>query len=248
MENEFLEGRHALEEALEANVPIQTVYASEAAINDKRCGKILARLLSQGVHVEQASKQLLDEHSAHGAHQGVVAQVAPFQYATIGELVDRAAGSENALIIACDHITDAGNFGAIARTAEVVGACGMLIQNKRSAHVTCAAYKTSAGAIAHLPIAREANLVMNLNRLKEEGFWIVGASEHAKTTLWDASLSGRIVLVVGSEAQGLSKLTLKTCDLLVCLPQAGRVESLNVAQATTALAYEWMRQCRDTKS
>lgn len=243
MESEFLEGRHALEEALDAGVPVQTVYASNAAIADKRCGKLLARFQAQGVPVERANKQMLDEHSAHGAHQGVIAKVAPYEYLGIEDLIANAAGKQDALIIACDHITDAGNFGAIVRTAEVVGASGVLIQNKRSARVTTAAYKTSAGAVAHMPIACEANLVNNLNRLKDEGFWIAGASEHAKTLLWDAPLSGRIVLVMGSEDSGLSKLTLKTCDILVALPQVGRVESLNVAQATTAIAYEWMRQC-----
>lgn len=248
MDNEFLEGRHALEEALSAGVPIQAVYASDAACNDKRCAKVLARIQSQGITIEKAPRSMLDERSAHGAHQGIIARVAPFAYVGIEELVRRAAGKKNALIIACDHITDAGNFGAIARSAEVVGACGMLIQNKRSAHVTTAAYKTSAGVVAHLPIALEANLASNLNRLKDEGFWVVGASEHAKSVVWDASLSGRIVLVVGSEGEGLSKLTLKTCDLLVKLPQVGQVESLNVAQATTAIAYEWMRQCSVDKS
>ena len=99
-----------------------------------------------------------------------------------------------------------------------------------------------------MPIALEANLASNLNRLKDEGYWVVGASEHAQTSLWDAPLSGRIALVMGSEGAGLSKLTLKTCDLLVALPQVGKVESLNVAQATCALAYEWMRQCSVAES
>ncbi len=248
MDSEFLEGRHALEEALDAGVPIQTVYASDAAIADKRCGKLLARLQSQGMQIERANRQMLDERSAHGAHQGIIAKIAPFKYCGIEDLVARAEGKKNSLIIACDRITDAGNFGAIVRSAEVVGADGVLIQNKRSARVTTASYKTSAGAVAHMPIALEANLASNLNRLKDEGYWVVGASEHAQTSLWDAPLSGRIALVMGSEGAGLSKLTLKTCDLLVALPQVGKVESLNVAQATCALAYEWMRQCSVAES
>ena len=129
------------------------------------------------------------------------------------------------------------------RSVEVVGASGLLIPNKRNARITAATYKTSAGAVAHLSIAMEADLTRSLDRLKEEGFWIVGVSEHANTTLWNALLSGRIVLVVGSEEEGLAALTAKTCDLLVSLPQKGKIESLNVAQATTVLAYEWMRQC-----
>ena len=236
MESEHLEGRHALAEALDAGVPVQLVYASDSALRDKRISKLLA------------TAKELDTRSSHGAHQGIVAQVEPYEYVGLRQLIDQAADAEDALIIACDHITDAGNFGAIVRTADVVGATGVLIPNRRCARVTTATYKTSAGAVAHMPIAQEANLVKSLERLKDEGFWIIGASEHARTLLWDAPLSGRIVLVMGSEDAGLARLTRETCDMLVCLPQAGHVESLNVAQATTALAYEWMRQCNAARS
>lgn len=244
MSADLLEGRHALAEALSANMPVACVYVSKAARSDKRVAGLLKRAEKRGADIVTATQQQLDEHSEHGAHQGVIARVKPFAYASAKDLVDRAQGQENALIIVCDHITDAGNLGAIVRTAEVVGACGVLIPNKRSAQVTTTTYKTSAGAVAHLPIAREANIANTLKRFKDEGFWVIGASEHAEELLWDAPMSGRIVLVMGSEEQGLSRLTLETCDVLVKLPQAGKVESLNVAQATTALAYEWLRQCR----
>lgn len=248
MESEFLEGRHALKEALDAHVPIEAVFVSGAARKDKRVNSMLKRAQKGGATICPAKQAQLDEHSSHGAHQGVIARVGSFDYVGVNDLIAAARGKENALILACDHITDAGNFGAMLRSAEVVGACGALIPNKRNARVTTATYKTSAGAVAHLPIAMEANLANSLNRLKEEGFWVVGASEHATQIAWDAPLAGRIVLVMGSEGKGLSQLTLKTCDLLVKLPQAGKVESLNVAQATTALAYEWMRQCNVAKS
>lgn len=243
MESEYLEGRHALEEALDARVPIQAVYASDAALNDKRTAKLLGRVQADGIKVERTTKKELERFSSHGAHQGVVAQIKPYEYVGLRQLVDAASEQENALIIACDHITDAGNFGAIIRTADVVGAAGVLIPNRRSAGVTTATYKTSAGAVSYVPIAQEANLVKSLEKLKEEGFWVIGASEHAQTYVWDAPFSGRIVLVMGSEDEGLARLTRETCDMLVCLPQVGHVESLNVAQATTALAYEWVRQC-----
>ena len=245
MEAEFLEGRHALVEALNAKVPISKIYVSDAARRDKRVDQTLRRAMKLGVDIVKSSREQLDAHSSHGAHQGIIARVKPFAYCGLDALVKAAEGKRDALVVACDHITDAGNFGALCRTAEVVGACGVLIPNKRQAGVTCATYKTSAGAVAYLPIAPEANLARSLERLKREGFWVVGASEHADTIAWDASLSGRIVLVVGSESDGLSDLVARTCDVLVKLPQAGRVESLNVAQATTALAYEWVRQCRE---
>lgn len=248
MEREYLEGRHALEEALSSGAPVEAVFASDAARADKRVAKLLAHAERRGIPVRRATRQQLDGHSAHGAHQGIVAEVAPYRYAHLSDLVAAAKGKTDALVLACDHVTDAGNFGAMVRSAEVVGACGVLVPNKRSARVTTATYKTSAGAVSHLPIAMEANLATSLQRLKDEGFWVVGASEHAEQVVWDAPLSGRIALVMGSEEKGLAQLTLKTCDLLVKLPQEGRVESLNVAQATTALCYEWMRQCRAARS
>ncbi len=248
MENEYLEGRHALEEALYSGAPLKVVYASDAAQKDKRVARTLEKAAERGVRVKSASIQQLDQISSHGAHQGIVAEVKPFKYANLGNLIEMAAGKTDALVLACDHITDAGNFGAMIRSAEVVGASGVLIPNRRSARVTTATYKTSAGAVSHVPIAMEANLAKSLNRLKDEGFWVVGASEHAEQVAWDAPLSGRIVLVMGSEGKGLARLTLDTCDLLTKLPQAGKIESLNVAQATTALCYEWMRQCSVARS
>lgn len=243
MESEYLEGRHALEEALAAHVPLKRIHVSDAAWRDKRFSKTLQAAKAAKVRVDRADAAFLDAHSSHGAHQGVVAELAPYPYVGIEALIDAAQGKKDALILACDHVTDAGNFGAMLRSAEVVGAAGALICNKRQAGVTTATYKTSAGAVMHLPIAMEANLANSLKRLKDEGFWVVGASEHADDVVWNAPLSGRIVLVMGSEEKGLSQLTLKTCDLLVKLPQVGKVESLNVAQAATALCYEWMRQC-----
>lgn len=248
MENEYLEGRHALAEALDAGVPIQAVYANEAAFKDKRVSKLLGRVQADGIKVERATAKELNAISSHGAHQGVVAQIKPFEYANLHQLVEAAKDKTDALVIACDHITDAGNFGAIIRTADVVGAIGVLIPNRRSARVTTATYKTSAGAVSYVPVAQEPNLVKSLERLKEEGFWIIGASEHATTFVWDAPFSGRVALVMGSEESGLARLTRETCDMLVCLPQHGHVESLNVAQATTALAYEWVRQCSVARS
>jgi len=153
-----------------------------------------------------------------------------------------AEGKSESLVIALDHVTDPGNLGAVARSAEVVGAECVLVQKKRSAAITPAAWKSAAGALAHVPIVQEPNLVRALEAFKAAGFWVAGASERAPQSAWDAPLEGRIVLVMGSEGEGLSRLTLEKCDFLVSLPQAGKVGSLNVAHATTALAYEWMRR------
>ena len=125
-----------------------------------------------------------------------------------------------------------------------MGASGLIIPNKRSAHVNAATYKSSAGAISHINVSQVANLCQTMERLKQEGFWIAGASEHAKEVAWDSNLKGKIALVMGSEGEGLARLTQESCDFLTKLPQAGQVGSLNVAQAATACMYEWMRQNR----
>jgi 23S rRNA (guanosine2251-2'-O)-methyltransferase len=167
-----------------------------------------------------------------------------YEYATLSDIIGLARGKDAALIVALDHLTDAGNMGAVLRSAEVVGAIGALIPNKRAAPVNEAVYRTSAGAVEHLKIAREANLASALKRLKDEGFWVAGATEHARQDIWQAPLEGRIVLVLGAEDTGLARLTREICDFEVRLPQRGRTQSLNVAQAGTAIMYEWLRRAR----
>ena len=144
-------------------------------------------------------------------------------------------------MVILDHLTDAGNLGAIARSAEAVGACGLVIPNKRSAKVDASTYKSSAGAIAHMPVAQVPNLVQVMARLKERGFWVAGASEQADDVIWRSNLKGKIALVMGNESEGLSRVVKESCDFLVKLPQMGEVASLNVAQASTACMYEWLQ-------
>jgi 23S rRNA (guanosine2251-2'-O)-methyltransferase len=238
----FIEGRNAVFEALRAGMPVRRVMIAEGTKPDRALDEI-ARLADEaGVAVLRVPKRDIDAKSERGAHQGVLAEAAPYAYASLDDVLARAKGKEHSLIIVLDHITDPGNLGAIVRTAEVIGADGVLVANKRAAAVTPAAYKASAGALAHVKLAQEANIVRSLERCKEDGFWIAGASEHGAQSVWDAPLEGRVVLVMGSEGDGLARLTRETCDFLVRLPQVGQVGSLNVAQATTAIAYEWLRR------
>jgi 23S rRNA (guanosine2251-2'-O)-methyltransferase len=237
-----IEGRNAVIEALRAGVPLSRVTIAEGTKPDRALDEILRRAEEAGIVVDRAPKRALDARSERGAHQGVIADTKPYKYASLDAVLARADGKPASLVIALDHITDPGNFGAIVRTAEVVGADGVVVANARQAAVTPAAYKSSAGALSHVLVAQEANLVRSLERCKKAGFWVAGASEHAEQTVWDAPLEGRIVLVMGSEGEGLSRLVRETCDFLVRLPQAGRVGSLNVAQATTAISYEWVRR------
>lgn len=146
------------------------------------------------------------------------------------------------LVVLLDHVVDEGNFGAIVRSAEVVGASCVIIANARCASVGVGAYKTSAGAVLHMPIVQVVNLARAIDELKGHGFWVIGASEHAQQTVWNAPFAGNVCLVMGSEENGISSLVQKKCDFICKLPQRGRIESLNVAQAATVMCYEWMRQ------
>lgn len=246
---DYIEGRRAVAEALAAGVPLKgLMVADRLAAEERGIEDILTAARDAQVPARTVSRDLLDRLSAHGAHQGVIAEARPFSYVSLEEVIEAARGKENALIVVCDHVTDPGNLGAIARSAEIVGASGLLIPNRRAAQVTATAYKASAGALAYLPVALEANLANCLTRLQEEGFWVAGASEHAETDVWHAPLTGRIALVLGSEGDGISPLVQSRCDFLVRLPQVGRIESLNVAQSATALMYEWLRRTIDAEA
>lgn len=242
---DYIEGRRAAAEALRTGFPVKRALVADAeGRRDAALAQLVDQLRGANIPVEYVAAEQLDALSSHGAHQGIALEVGAFPYADLADIIaraDAACGTGPALVVVLDHVTDAGNFGAIVRSAEVVGAVGVVIANKRAAEVTVATYKTSAGAVMHLPIARVPNIARALEQLKAAGFWTVGASEHAEGSCWDAPLTGRIALVMGSEGDGISRLVLETCDDLTKLPQRGQTESLNVAQATTALCYEWLR-------
>lgn len=238
---EFIEGRRAAAEALRTGFPIKCALVAEGADRDSSLTHLVNDLESAGVRVKYVPRAQLDALSSHGAHQGIALEVGNFPYADIADIIARA-GEGPALVVVLDHVTDDGNFGAIVRSAEVVGAAGVVIANKRAAGVTVGSYKTSAGAVMHLPIAQVPNIARALDELKAAGFWVGGASEHAQGSCWDAPFEGRVALVMGSEGDGVSRLVLEKCDFLTKLPQRGMTESLNVAQATTALCFEWLRR------
>lgn len=245
---DLIEGRRAVAEALTVGIPLKNALVQAASGQKDQEIEALARQLEQeGIPVERVAKPVLDSLSSHGAHQGVIVRTQPFAYADLSEIIQRA-GSENALVVVLDHVTDEGNFGAIVRSAEVVGAAGVVIANARAARVGVGAYKTSAGAVLHLPIAQVSNLPRALEELKAAGFWTCGSTEHATQSVWEASMGGRLALVMGSEGSGISRLMLEKCDFTCKLPQFGQVESLNVAQATTVMCYEWLRRTQEAQA
>ena len=241
-QSNLIEGRRACAEALDAHIPLRKAFVvASTGERDRALDELVARLEQADVRIEYVGRDRLDSRSSHGAHQGIMLEVEPFEYASLSDVIG-ASGTDDALVLLLDHVTDEGNFGAIVRTAEVVGAAGVVVANARAARVGTAAYKTSAGAVLHLPIAQVPNLAAAIEQLKEAGFWVGAATEHAHEDVWHAPLDGRICLVMGSEGSGVSALVRKKCDFECKLPQRGRVESLNVAQATTAICYEWLRR------
>ena len=244
VDKDIIFGKRAVSEALRAQVPITQILLANNLGRDRSMEDIVSRAESANIAIKSVPKAKLDGHVeglSGGAHQGIVAIATPYKYADIFDVLSSIDGGK-ALLVICDHITDAGNLGAIVRSAESVGAAGVVIPNKRCAQVTPVTYKTSAGAIAHVPIVQVSNIARTLEDLKNQGFWTVAATEHAQDLLWDTDMEGRIALVVGNEHDGVSQLVLKSCDMRCRLPQMGSVSSLNVAQASTVFMYEWLRQ------
>jgi 23S rRNA (guanosine2251-2'-O)-methyltransferase len=171
-------------------------------------------------------------------HQGIVAEVDPYPYADPRALLEHP----DALVVALDQIQDPRNLGAVCRSAEAVGAAGVVIPSRRSASVTAAASKASAGAVEHLPIARVPNLADWLGFAKEAGAWVYGAQSGAETPYASADLTGKVVIVLGGEGGGLRRRVAETCDLLVSIPIRGHVDSLNVSAAAAVLLFETARQ------
>ena len=243
---EYIEGRRAAAEALRTGFPVKRALVADAeGRRDAALAQLVDQLRGANIPVEYVAAEQLDALSSHGAHQGIALEVGAFPYAALADIIaraDAAGGTGPALVVVLDHVTDAGNFGAIVRSAEVVGAVGVVIANKRAAEVTVATYKTSAGAVMHLPIAQVPNLARAIEDLQGAGFWACAATEHAEQDVWHAPMGGRLALVMGSEGEGISRLVSEKCDFACRLPQRGRVESLNVAQATTVLCYEWLRR------
>ena len=238
----ILAGRHPVLEALRSG----TRRIDEILVEGDDRGRhldILALARQAGVRYTRAPRAALTALAGEG-HQGVVARVAPRGYADLEELlaVPRAR-REPALFVALDQVQDPGNVGNLLRTAEALGVHGVVVPRHQAAGLTPHAVRAAAGALEHLPVARVTNLARGLDRMKQEGCWIVGAVAGAPARPpWTLDLTGPLALVLGSEGRGLRPLVTRTCDVLARIPLAGRVGSLNVVAAGAALLYEIRRQ------
>lgn len=238
----MIEGRNAVIEALRAGEAIDKIYLAKGE-TDKTLGHIASRARAAGVVVVEADRRKLDGMSRTHAHQGVIALAAVREYATVESILQIAADRrEPPLLVVCDEISDPHNLGAIIRTAECAGAHGVIIPKRRSAGLTAIVAKTSAGAVAHLPVARVPNIPSLLKDLKKQGVWIFGTAADGTTPLYSADLKGPAAIVIGSEGEGMTRLAAENCDFLVSIPLKGRLNSLNASAAAAVLLYEAVRQ------
>jgi 23S rRNA (guanosine2251-2'-O)-methyltransferase len=231
--SELVYGRRAVREALRGRRQVLALHASERAIAAE------AWLRDEpGLRLRVEPERALTALAGTADHQGVVARVEPYPYADAREL----ARGPQPLLVCLDQVTDPRNLGAVARSAEGAGATGIVLPAHRSARVTAAVCRASAGAVEHLPIAVVPNLAKYLADVKGPGLWVYGADSSGATSMWSTDLSGGVALVFGAEGKGLRPLVRRTCDATVSIPLAGSVESLNVSVAAAVLLYEARRQ------
>ncbi|MBZ4655244.1 MAG: methyltransferase, TrmH family, group 3 [Peptococcaceae bacterium] len=241
---ELLFGRNPVLEALRAGRSVNKILVAEGS-NVGSIKEIMALAREKKVLLQFVDKKQLDNMSQGENHQGIIAYAAPKDYVDWDEILQEARRKEEIpLLLMLDGIEDPHNFGAILRAADAAGVHGVIIPKHRAVPLTAGVAKASAGAIEYVPVARVTNLAQTMEKLKEEGCWIVGADAGANVLHFDADLSGPLVVVMGSEGKGLGKLVKEKCDFLVSIPMLGRINSLNVSVATSIILYEILRQRR----
>jgi len=237
----IIEGRNPVEEALISGISIDKIFISETA-NKNALSKIFDLARKKGVPYSFVSAKKIEEMSESVRSQGVVAIASYIEYSTVEEILAESKKKEKApFIIIADEITDPHNLGAIIRTANAAGADGVIIPKHRSAGVNSVVAKTSAGAVYHTKIAKVSSLSKTIDMLKKEGIWVFGADLEGKESIFKADLSGALALVVGSEGKGIGKLIKEKCDFLVKIPMIGKTESLNASVAAAIIMYEVLR-------
>ena len=238
----IIEGRNAVIEALRAGTTIDKIFIQKGEV-DKTLGHIASTAREKGIVVVDADRRKLDGMSRTHSHQGVIAQAAVREYASVDDILNAAREKgEPPLIVVCDELSDPHNLGAVIRTAECAGAHGVIIPKRRSAGLTAVVAKTSAGAVSHVPVARVPNLPALLKELKDEGVWVFGTAADGDRLLYDADLKGPAAIVIGSEGEGMGRLVTENCDFTVSIPMFGKINSLNASAAAAVLLYEAVRQ------
>ena len=245
--SDLLWGRHSTQAAFETGRPIHRIWCTAELRSSTRFFQYLRDAKSSGVLVEEVSWARLGQVTKGAVHQGIALQTSASETIDLKKLIDACSSlKDSALLLALDGITDPHNLGAIIRTAEALGAHGLVLPQRRSAGLTGSVAKVAAGALEHLPVARVVNLNRSLSQLKDFGYKVIGLAEEGETTINQVEFDGPLVVVIGSENKGLSVLTRRYCDQLVRIPLRGVTTSLNASIATSVVLYEiakntWMK-------
>lgn len=246
-DQEWIAGKHSILEALRAGRTINKIWVAEGA-QKHLTQPILAEAKKQGIIVQFVDKRKLDQMVPDVQHQGVVAQAAPYAYASVEDLLAKATEQgQPPFLLILDEIEDPHNLGSILRTAECTGVHGVIIPKRRSAAVTATVSKTSAGAVEYVPVARVTNLAQCIEELKEAGVWVVGTDVDTKDEMYESGgnvLTGPVAIVIGNENKGMGRLIREKCDVLLKLPMTGRLNSLNASVAAGVVMYEVLRRRR----
>ena len=245
-DTEVVLGRNPVLECLRAGAPATALYVALGTEADERLAEAVQIAADKGISILEVQRHDLDRIAANGMHQGLALQVPPYAYAHPDDLLaDAKRDAVQPLLVALDNISDPRNLGAIIRSVAAFGGHGVLIPQRRSASVTAVAWRTSAGAAARLPVARATNLNRTLKSRADAGLQIVGLDADGDTAVDEIDATGPIVVVVGSEGKGLSRLVRENCDAIVSIPMAGPTESLNASVAAGVVLAEIARQRRD---
>ena len=244
--SEQIEGRNAVLEAFRSGKCVDKLFILDGC-QDGPIRTIAREARKKDTIINYVSRERLDQLSETRAHQGVIAQVAAYEYSTVEEILARAEEKgEPPFLVLLDNVEDPHNLGAIIRTANLVGAHGVIIPKRRSVGLTSTVAKTSAGAINYTPVAKVTNIVRTIEELKEKGIWFVCADMGGET-MYRLNLTGPIGLVLGNEGEGVSRLVREACDFTASIPMKGDIDSLNASVAAGVLAYEILRQRLNAK-
>jgi 23S rRNA (guanosine2251-2'-O)-methyltransferase len=243
---ELLVGRNPVAEALKAKVPATALYLAQGLDSDERVTEAVRIAGNRGIALLEVSRNELDRRTGGILHQGIALQVPPFAYHALPDLLRQAEeGGTPPLLVALDGVTDPRNLGAVIRSALAFGAHGVVIPERRSAGVTATAWRTSAGTAARLPVAQVTNLVRALKDCRDAGLFVVGLDADGSTSLDELEMATEpLVVVVGSEGRGLSRLVGESCDLTVSIPMSAAAESLNASVAAAVTLAEISRRRR----
>lgn len=240
MEDKII-GRNPVMEAIRSGRSIDKILIKKGKYEGSVI-PIIKKAKSAGIIIQEVDRGKLDVVAEGENHQGIIAYVSAYEYVTVGDILDRAAEKNEApFVIICDRITDPHNLGAIIRTANCVGAHGVIIPKRNSVGLNSIVAKTSAGAVEYTPVAKVTNISKTIDELKEKGLWIAGADMDGEE-MYKVDLKGALGLVIGSEGEGISRLVREKCDFIASIPMGGDINSLNASVAAGVLMYEALRQ------